>query len=305
MWPFGGRRNGKSAAEDESSDMVLSHTDFSAVPVHLPSFGGGKEVEVSPGKTGLQFSDETLTVEIEQPKEGFFCTVKVLGKVPLPPREVFDILTNPQNKSIFRSIKKVNYRKEVKDDGRGRKTIEVEHVGRWRFGPIKGEFVVRMNVHQDRNKSRIRFQLLDSSLMKDFSGEWTIEPYDEDALDELVRYPNKRWGPLHYVSKAVHRFEEQLTHTPTDSLVQLKQSVQPRLLPPPPLDRVLKQITLAQVRCIMQDLLGEVERINAEKKKRQIEDIAFSGGLKSKQNHGIFSFCKQLHNDDDRVVEKK
>lgn len=288
----GWNRRKKEANVGQISD-IEPHGTLPALN-SIPYDEGTKEVVLNSGKSsGLHFSDDSLSVEIEQPKDGFFCSVKVLGKIPMPPKEVFDVLTNPDNKNVFRSIKRVNYRKVLKDNGHGKKTIEVEHVGRWRFGPIRSEFVVRMNVFQDRNRGKIKFKLLKSSLMKDFSGEWTIEPYDQDSLDELVKYPGKKWGPLHYVSKAVHRFEDSLLHTRTDSLVQLRQSVQPRLLPPPPLDRVLKQITLAQVRTIMQDLLDETQRANAAMKNKTHgtdEDNKSPKGIAD-----ILSFCRNIH----------
>ena len=111
-------------------------------------------------ETNLSYSSESdpssphfLTVSIEQPVKGFFCTLKAIGKVDLPPKAVFDILTSSENPTeVFKSIKRVNYRKPISDDGNGKKKTEVEHVGVWRFGPIKGEFIVRMLVTQDRNR---------------------------------------------------------------------------------------------------------------------------------------------------------
>lgn len=262
--------------------------------------GGGDDGDTV-SDTNLSYFDDKdcLRVQIEQPKDGFFCTLNVVGKVPLPPKKVFDILTQEKGQ-VFRSIKRVNYRKEIKDDGHGRKKTEVEHVGIWKFGPIKGEFVVRMMVDQDRNRGHIKFRLLKSSLMKDFSGEWTIEPYDQDALDEMVRYPNKQWGAMHYLTKAVHRFEESLMHSTTSSLVQLRQSVQPKLLPPAPLDRVLKQITLYQVKTIMKDLCVEAERIKAlppanASEVPRLKDIGHAEGEHDDRDKGSLApFCKKL-----------
>ena len=39
-------------------------------------------------------------------------------------------------------------------------------------------------------------------------------------------------------------------------------------MPPPPLDRVLKQITLWQIKCIIRDLNAEAERVKAQKSRR-------------------------------------
>ena len=245
-------------------------------------------------ETSLSYSSESdpssphfLTVTIEQPLKGFFVTLKAVGKVDLPPRQVFDILTSSENPSeVFKSIKRVNYRKPIRDDGNGKKQTEVEHVGVWRFGPFKGEFIVRMMVTQDRNKGRIKFKLLRSSLMKDFSGEWCIEPFDEDSLDEMVRYPGRQWGFGHSLKKAVHRFEEGVFGGSGKSLVQLRQSVQPKFMPPAPLDRVLKQITLWQIKCIIRDLNAEAERVKAEKSRR--------GGWRVGDGAGTLAFAPAI-----------
>eukprot|EP00889_Picochlorum_renovo_P000505 jgi/Picre1/27535/NNA_000502.t1 len=270
---FGGwNRRKKEAVVDQTVDIPQAH---GALPTldPVPYDDGTKEVELKSGKSsGLH--------------------VKVLGKIPLPPKEVFDILTNPDNKRVFRSIKRVNYRKVSRIMDMGRRRLKWSMWVGGGLDPYGVNLLVRMNVFQDRNRGKIKFKLLKSSLMKDFSGEWTIEPYDKDSLDELVKYPGKKWGPMHQFSKAMHRFEESLWHTRTDSLVQLRQSVQPRLLPPPPLDRVLKQITLAQVRTIMQDLLDETHRANdaAMKNTRKQEDKKPLKGVVD-----ILSFCRNIH----------
>ena len=248
-------------------------------------------------ETSLSYSSESdpssphfLTVSIEQPLKGFFCTLKAVGKIDLPPRQVFDILTSSQNPTeVFKSIKRVNYRKPIRDDGNGKKQTEVEHVGLWRFGPLKGEFIVRMMVYQDRNRGSIKFKLLKSSLMKDFSGEWRIEPFDEDSLDEMVRYPGRQWGFGHSLKKAMHRFEEGVFGGSGKSLVQLRQSVQPKFMPPPPFDRVLKQITLWQIKCIIRDLNEEAERVKAGKSTRGGWRIG-DGAISSRVPDALSSF---------------
>jgi hypothetical protein len=99
--------------------------------------------------------------------------------------------------------------------------------------------------------------------MRDFSGQWTVQPYDHDSVLELVEQPGRHWGPLHEAAKALHRFEGRLAgHPPRASLVQLRQCVQPACVPLPPLDRLLQKITAAQARYIMVDLLREAERRN-------------------------------------------
>jgi hypothetical protein len=47
-------------------------------------------------------------------------------------------------------------RKVLSDDGHGRQEVEVEQVGRWRFGPFKGSFAVKLLVTQDKRKGQVR-----------------------------------------------------------------------------------------------------------------------------------------------------
>jgi hypothetical protein len=66
--------------------------------------------------------------------------------------------------------------------------------------------------------------------------------------------------------------------------VQLRQSVQPAAVPPPPLDRVLQKISAAQVMGVMEDLMREAARLNAleerEERRRERERQAGPGGGK-------------------------
>lgn len=162
-------------------------------------------------------------------------------------------------------------RKVVSDDGHGRQEVSVTQVGRWRFGPFKGTFTVNLAVTQDRKHGTVDFKLVPAhgGFMKNFTGSWTVAPYNEDSLDELVRYPGRHWGPIHGFKKAIHHLEEAVgVKHPEGSLVQLRQCVAPSILPPPPFDKMLRKITTAQVRLVMEDLLAEAERRNAERRQK-------------------------------------
>lgn len=232
--------------------------------------------------------DENITVTVEQPPDGFWVSLKLIGRIPLPPEEVFDILTDPDNHKIFRSVKAHHNRKLIADDGRGRQEVEVEQVGRWRFGPFAGSFKVHLRVFQDRQEGCMGFRLAPTtrgpSFMKDFSGTWKIRPYNQDSLDEMVNYPGKHWGPLHNMRKALHHFEDKITGRHADSsLVELRQCVAPAMLPPPPLDRVLKKVTLRQVRTVMEDLFLEADRRNAQKarERKEADERALESHIKA------------------------
>lgn len=159
------------------------------------------------------FKDDRISIRVEQPPEGFWVSLTLVARIPLSPDEVFGLLTNPENSKIFRGIKAVPSRRVISDDGRGRQEVEVEQVGQWRFGPLRGSFAVKLLVMQDRRHHKVAFRLAPTrktAFMKDFSGVWEIQPYNKDSLDEMVRFPHKHWGPLHEMQKALHRFEVRL-----------------------------------------------------------------------------------------------
>ena len=59
--------------------------------------------------------------------------------------------------------------------------------------------------------------------MKKFSGEWSVQPYDADSVEEMVFHPGKHWGPLHDAARALHRWAERVAgRRPTAALVQLR-----------------------------------------------------------------------------------
>ena len=222
--------------------------------------------------------DDKITVTVEQPPDGFWVSLKLIGRIPLPPEEVYEILTDPDNHKIFRSVKAHNNRKLIADNGHGRQEVEVEQVGLWRFGPFSGSFKVNLQVLQDRREGFMGFKLApgrSTPFMKDFSGTWKIQPYNQDSLDEMVNFPGKHWGPFHNMRKALHHFEDKIAGKHADSsLVELRQCVAPAMVPPPPLDRVLKKVTLRQVRTVMDDLFKEADRRNARKAREKKDQEA-------------------------------
>ena len=55
--------------------------------------------------TADHWSDDHISLTVEQPQNGFWTSITMLARVPLPPAEVFAILTDPNNRHIFRSVK--------------------------------------------------------------------------------------------------------------------------------------------------------------------------------------------------------
>ena len=213
--------------------------------------------------------DDNIILSVEQPPDGFWVSIRLLARVPLPPEEVFAILTDPNNHRYFRSIKSMKNRKLIQSDGHGKQLVEVEQVGRWRFGLFSGTFSVKLAVSEDKKQHAVGFRLLPRphSFMRDFSGQWKVQPYNIDTYDQLVAHPldhqKHAWSPWHSMRNAIHQLEDTLTGKHANSsLVELRQCVAPAILPPPPLDKILKKITVAQVKTVMVDLLAEAKKRN-------------------------------------------
>lgn len=267
MWFFG-KHDAQPALEGPSTGHTAAAPSSSAA--------AGAAVGAAAGTTVHHHADDNITLTVEQPPDGFWVSLRLLARIPLPPDEVYEILTAPDNAKYFRSIKALRNRRVVSDTANGaRQEIEVDQVGRWRFGPFGGSFSVRLAVTQDRRRHTMDFRLIPTcgAFMSDFSGGWRIQPYDADALEEMTAGHPKHWGPLHGMRRALHRLEDQLTgRHANSSLVELRQCVAPKMVPPHPLDRVLKKVTARQVRTVMEDLLAEAERRNAERTKRREEE---------------------------------
>lgn len=206
--------------------------------------------------------DKNIHLVVQQPSERFWVSVDLVARIPMSSDEIFEIITSPHNHEIFNSVSAPRKRKVVRDDGRGRQDIDMEQVGRWRFGPFRGSFGVRLKITQDRRKHSMVFELHPKAhgFMKQFSGNWKIFAYDAELEDRLL-FPDKKRSGFHGWHRFMHEIEESLSRSHRrDSLVKLHQSVQPGFLPPPPMDRVLRKIAAAQVQSVMTDLMREAEK---------------------------------------------
>lgn len=94
-------------------------------------------------------------MEVHQP-HGLFCEVQVRARLPVPPEEVFSILTDPDNQKIFRNVQKVVSRNIVFDDKKGKQVVEVVQEGRWKLLFLSGSFPVHLRVEQDKSKNSIK-----------------------------------------------------------------------------------------------------------------------------------------------------
>lgn len=251
--------------------------------------------------------DDDIHLEVQQPEKGFWVNLSLVAKIPMSCDEIFDIITSPHNHEIFHSVDKPRERRVIKDNGRGRQEVDMEQVGRWRFGPFKGSFGVKLRVIQDRNAGRMTFKLRNQGrgYMKQFEGEWDICRYSGELEDELLN-PGKIRSSFYGVNKLLHSVEESIVgRHKRESLIRLKQAVQPGFLPPPPLDRILRKIAAAQVKTVIKDLMIEAEKrssMSASGRKERAQrykqnDVSHGGEAGSHRRWSIIPFLESVDDD--------
>ncbi|EIE21311.1 hypothetical protein COCSUDRAFT_43073 [Coccomyxa subellipsoidea C-169] len=213
------------------------------------------------------WSDRDAKVEVTRP-EGFLMKVALQAKVDLSPDEVYDILTAPDNASVFKGIKKVPYRKVLQDDGRGKQKVEVEQLAAWKFLMFSGSFATRLYVFQDKRRHIVEFRLARPGLMKDFAGTWRVQPFTQDAVGALFKADQPQaQNPWHSLTNTLNSYLGDRKVKAT--LVSLEQSLEPAVRPPKALEGLVKGIAVSQLQGLLKDLREEVPRIKAGSKKQR------------------------------------
>ncbi|XP_024366129.1 uncharacterized protein [Physcomitrium patens] len=214
------------------------HSDNGEVKALDGVEGEGKSVLEDEAWESAEFVHEPPMLKITQPK-GSFCQIDARFSVALPPDGVFNIITDPNNRRVFKNIKEVVYRKVLEDDG-NRQLVEVEQLGRWRFLMLSGTFSSRVIVEQNREEKLMLFDLSRQGMMKKFSGSWKIEPMLASELSIGSRENNATPG----------------------SWVNFQQVLEPAIVPPWPLNGYVRGVTERIIREMLADLQLECLRLS-------------------------------------------
>lgn len=170
--------------------------------------------------------------------------------VGLPPDAVYNIVTDPDNKRVFKNIKEVISRKVLVDEGL-RQVVEVEQAAIWRFLWWSGTISVHVLVDQNREDHSMKFKQIKSGFMEKFEGSWKMEPL---FVDEELCHPLKPKSMAEYVACTNGRGR-------IASKLRLEQLIQPTIVPPPPISWYLRGITTKTTEMLIDDLLAEAARI--------------------------------------------
>ncbi|KAJ8758962.1 hypothetical protein K2173_003200 [Erythroxylum novogranatense] len=218
------------------------------------ALGINLEKQLQAWKENSSWSDQPPKIKVSVPK-GSLCNLSVDFDVGLPPDAVYNIVTDPDNRRVFKNIKEVISRKVLLDDGQ-RQVVEVEQAALWKFLWWSGTISVHVLVDQNRRDHSMKFKQLKTGFMKRFEGSWKVEPV---FVDEKVCYPfkPKTWEEYSSCTGARGR---------VGSKVSLEQLIQPAIVPPPPISWYLRGITSKTTEMIANDLLAEAARIRGDLK---------------------------------------
>lgn len=188
-------------------------------------------------------------IEVSVPK-GSFCQLNVAVNVGLPPDAIYNIVTDPDNKRVFKNIQEVLSRKVLLNEG-SRQVVELEQAAIWRFLFWSGTISVHVMVDQNRDDYSMKFTQVKPGFMKRFEGSWKVEPI---LLDEKLCDPCKPKSLSEYMSCTQGNGR-------IASKVTLQQLIEPAIVPPPPISWYLRGITTRTTEMLISDLIDEAARI--------------------------------------------
>lgn len=207
------------------------------------------EKQLQAWKDNPVWVDSSPVIKVSVPK-GSLCNLNVKVNIGLPPDAVYDIVTDPDNRRVFKNIKEVVSRTVLIDEG-SRQVVELEQAAMWRFLWWSGTIAVHVLVDQNREDHSMKFKQIKTGFMKRFEGCWKVEPI---MVDEQLCHPIKPKTLEEYDSgtKGKGRIA---------SKVSLDQLLQPAIVPPPPFSWYLRGITTKTTEMLINDLVAEAARI--------------------------------------------
>ncbi|KAA8533151.1 hypothetical protein F0562_033316 [Nyssa sinensis] len=219
------------------------------------------------------WADQSPEIKVSVPK-GSLCSLNLNVNVGLPPDAVYNIVTDPDNKRVFKNIKEVISRKVLVDEG-SRQVVELDQAALWRFLWWSGTFSVHVLVDQNREDHTMKFKQVKTGFMKKFEGCWKVEPLFVDDKS-CSPFEPKTWEGYYSCTGGKGRI---------GSKVSLEQLIQPALVPPPPFSWYLRGITTRTTETLINDLLAEAARIRGVyDSENSNKDLGMSQGISDKDD---------------------
>lgn len=233
----------KNKQEATSAISMRKHKESSSI------FEVSLEKQLQAWYENPTWMDQPPVIKVTVPK-GSLSHLSVKVNVGFPPDAVYNIVTDPDNKRVFKNIQEVISRRVLVDEGT-RQVVDLEQAALWKFLWWSGTIPVHVLVDQNREDHSMRFKQVKTDYMRKFEGCWKVEPV---LLDENMCHPFKPKTAKEYMSctKGKGRI---------GSLVSLEQIIEPAVIPPPPISWYLRGITIRTTEMLINDLLAETARI--------------------------------------------
>ncbi|XAR65071.1 hypothetical protein NMG60_11009037 [Bertholletia excelsa] len=225
------------------------------------------EKQLQAWKENPSWEDKSPEIKVTVPK-GSLCELNVKVNVGLPPDAVYNIITDPDSKRIFKNIKEVISRRVLLDEGL-RQVVEVEQAATWKFLWWSGTLSVQVLVDQNREHHTMKFKQTKTGFMKKFDGCWRVEPL---LVDEKLCHPFRPKTLEDYATCTRGKGR-------IGSKVNLEQLVQPTIVPPPPFSWYLRGITAKTTEGLITDLLAEAAKVRGDSNAKASREGIMSKGF--------------------------
>ncbi|XP_070671096.1 uncharacterized protein [Malus domestica] len=224
----------------------------SCLPKKAASLELDLEKQLQAWRENPSWVDQPPDMKVSVPK-GSLCNLGVSVDVGLPPDAVYNIVTDPDNKRVFKNIKAMISRNVLVDEGH-RQVVELEQAAIWKFLWWSGTFAVHVLVDQNRKDHSMKFKQIKTGFMEKFEGCWRMEPL---FVDEKTCFPfkPKTWADYNSCTGGKGRIGSKLS---------LEQLIQPSIVPPPPISWYLRGITSKTTEMLINDMLAEAARLRGE-----------------------------------------
>ncbi|PHT73886.1 hypothetical protein T459_21163 [Capsicum annuum] len=212
-----------------------------------------KEKQLQSWKENPSWNDPPPYVKVSVPK-GSLCNLNVKVDIGLPPDTVYDIVTDPENKRVFKNIKGSLGGYEFKPWEQPLAVMQGMAVYNKRHSPDpvhRAEGLSETSSLPPTYRGKMKFTQVKTGFMERFEGRWKVEPL---LVDEHLCHPYRPKTLADYISctKGKGRI---------GSTVSLDQLIQPAIVPPPPISWYLRGITAKTTEMIITDLVAEAARI--------------------------------------------
>lgn len=250
----------KNLLKDGKGENLVRKEKGSFASTAAPALGIDLERQLQAWRENPAWTDQPPQIKVSVPR-GSLCNLNAKVDIGLPPDAVYDIVTDPDNRRVFKNIKEVVSRRVLLDEGH-RQVVDVEQAAIWKFLWWSGTISVHVLVDQNRQDHSMNFKQVKTGFMKRFEGCWKVEPI---FVDEAICYPFKPKTLADYCSCTRGKGR-------IGSKVSLEQLIQPAIVPPPPISWYLRGITTRTTEMIVNDLIAEAGRIRVGFDAEKCED---------------------------------